>query len=301
MTPTLRFAVNVDPTTEDLEHTYQRAQLADELGIDLITMQDHPYNRRFMDTMTVLTALAVKTERVHLGTNVASLPLRPPAMLAKQVASLDVISGGRVEFGLGAGAFWQGITAFGGQERTPGEAYAAFKDALHILRGMWDNAGRAFNYEGRIYSVRGAQPGPLPAHRIPIWTGAIGPKMLKLTGQLADGIWLSSSYITPERLLETNRLIDEGAAEAGRAPDEIRRGYNLMGIIDVGQFGGRLANLKEGTLYGSPEEWVEILTRLYEDYRQDTFNFWPAADAPLDQIRAFAKEVAPALRQAVTA
>lgn len=295
------FGANVDPATDELAESFARAALADREGYDLITIQDHPYNRRFVDTWTLLTALAMKTERVHLGTNVASLPLRPPAMLAKAAATLDVLSGGRVELGLGAGAFWEGINAYGVSPRTPGEAYQAFEDALHIIRGMWDNAGRTFTYEGSVYQVRGARPGPVPAHPIRVWVGASGPRMLRLTGRMADGILVSSTYHSPARLLEDNKRIDEGAAEAGRQPTDIRRGYNLMGMVDFGQIGGRPAGLQQGVIYGTPSDWAAELKRLYTDFGQDTFILWPVGDQPVRQLEVFAREVMPAVREAVTA
>jgi len=293
------FGINVDPNVDGLSEAYERARFADESGIDLITIQDHPYNRRFFDTWTLLSVLAARTTRVHLGPNVASLPLRPPAMLAKQAATLDVISGGRVELGLGAGAFWDGIAALGGLRRSPGEAFEAYRDALHILRGMWDNAGRSFSYEGEHYSVQGAMPGPAPAHRIRIWAGALGNRMLRLTGQMADGWLVSSTYVPVEQLPERNARIDAGAEEAGRSPDDIRRGYNLVGIIDVGQPGASPASPQRGVLTGTTRDWIEQLVPYYTEYRIDTFIFWPAGEAAAEQLRAFAGEIIPAVRKAV--
>jgi alkanesulfonate monooxygenase SsuD/methylene tetrahydromethanopterin reductase-like flavin-dependent oxidoreductase (luciferase family) len=293
------FGANVDPTTSELAETFRRAVLADSGGFDLVTVQDHPYNRRFVDTWTLLTALAMRTERVHLGTNVANLPLRPPAMLAKAAATLDVLSNGRVQIGLGAGAFWQAIAAYGVPQRSPAEAYTAFEDALHILRGMWDGAGHSFTYEGKVYQVRGAQPGPAPAHRIPIWVGASGPKMLRLTGRMADGVLVSSTYESPARLLQINAQIDEGAGEAGRETSAIRRGYNVMGIVDYGQVGGKPAGLGDGVLYGRPQDWAAMLTELYTEYGQDTFIYWPVGGAGYKQLQAFAREVIPAVNAAV--
>ncbi len=300
MAQPLLFGINVDPTTDELDETLQRTQLADDNGLDLCTIQDHPYNRRYLDTWTLLAFLAARTQHIHLGTNVANLPLRPPAMLAKQAATLDVLSGGRLELGLGAGAYWPGIMAMGGPKRSPAEAYGAFEEALYIIKGMWANAGRAFTYEGEFYRVKGAQPGPVPAHPIRIWTGAVGPKMQRLTGRLADGILVSSTYVPPERLVEMNERIDQGAAEAGRPMDAIRRGYNLMGIIDVGQFGSGIPSHEPGVLYGSVQEWVDLLVRYHTDYRLDTFIFWPVADAPLAQLAAYAQEVIPAVRAKVS-
>jgi len=285
-----QFGVNVNPAADDVPDSFERARLADELGLDLITIQDHPYNRHFLETWTLLSVLGARTQRVRLGTNVASTPLRPPAMLAKAAATLDVLTGGRVELGLGAGAYWQGIAAYGGPTRARGAAFEAFREALAIIRGMLDHAGGTFTYEGEVYQVRGARPGPVPAHRIPLWIGALGPRMLRLTGQLGDGWLVSTSYVPPERLDAMNRQIDEGAAAAGRDPSAIRRGYNLMGAI------GAAGEEEVSGVVGPVAHWVETLTGLYRDERMDTFIFWPTAGDELRQVEIFAREVMPAVR-----
>lgn len=293
------FGLSIDPAADDPQEPIRRAQAADRYGLDLITVMDHPYNRRLFESWTLLTALAMVTERVHVGTNVASLPLRPPAMLAKQAATLDVLTGGRVELGVGAGAYWPGIAAYGGPKRAAGAAYTAFKEALHIIRGMWEHAGGSFTYKGEIYQVRGAHPGPAPAHNIRIWVGASGPRMLRLTGRMGDGILVSTTYQSPQRLLEINEQIDEGAAEAGRAPAAIRRGYNLMGVLDLGRSDTKITEREANNIYGPVEEWVEQLVRFYWEYRQDTFIFWPVSGNRMVQIEAFAQEVVPAVREAL--
>jgi alkanesulfonate monooxygenase SsuD/methylene tetrahydromethanopterin reductase-like flavin-dependent oxidoreductase (luciferase family) len=295
-----RFGLFLDPTVGDPREPVRLAKIADENGLDLLTIQDHPYQWRFYETWTLLTALAIATERIHVSPNVANLPLRPPAVLAKQAATLDVLTGGRVELGIGAGEFWQAIAAYGGPERTPGEAYAAFEDALHILRGMWENTGgKSFTYKGKIYEVKGAKPGPAPAHPIPIWVGASGPKMLRLTGRMADGLLVSHGYVPPEKLPQINALIDEGASEAGRSPEAIRRGYNVGGFIRSGA-GTVGASVQQGGIDGTVEHWVDQLTRFYSEYRQDTFIFWGGGDVA-EQLTIFAQEVVPAVKERVAA
>lgn len=296
-TPSPLFGISIDPSSANPEEPFRRARLADEAGLDLITLMDHPYNKKLFDTWTLLTALAIQTERAHVGTNVVNLPLRPPAMLAKMAATLDVLTGGRVELGIGAGGYWEGIAAFGGPQRSSSEAYRAFKDALHIIRGLWENTERSFTYEGEIYEVRGARFGPAPAHRIRIWAGAYGPQMLRLTGRMADGLLISYNYTKPEKLSEFNKQIDEGAWEAGRNPSEIRRGYNLMGVLDIGREDTSTTDLKDDYVSGSIREWTEKIATWYEMYRQDTFIFWPIAGNQLAQIEAFAQEVVPAVRE----
>ena len=95
----------------------------ERLGLDYIGVQDHPYQRRYVDTWTLLAMIAATTARVRVFPDVANLPLRPPAVLAKAAASLDRLSGGRFELGLGAGGFWDAIAAYGGPRRSLAEAF----------------------------------------------------------------------------------------------------------------------------------------------------------------------------------
>jgi alkanesulfonate monooxygenase SsuD/methylene tetrahydromethanopterin reductase-like flavin-dependent oxidoreductase (luciferase family) len=123
------FGLNIDPAQKKLQLAYSLAQIADSAPLDFIGIQDHPYNAHFFDTWTLLTFLAARTQRVRFLPNVLNLPLRPPSMLAKAAATLDVLANGRFELGLGAGAFWEGVVAYGGKERSPGEAVAAVAQA----------------------------------------------------------------------------------------------------------------------------------------------------------------------------
>src|SRR3712207_2596234 len=183
----IEFGANVDPLAAAPDVALAITRIADRAGLELVAIQDHPYNRTHLDTWTLLATLAVRTERVRFVTDVANLPLRPPAMLAKAAATLDVLTGGRVELGLGAGAFWDAIRAFGGPARGPREAVDALDEALQIMRLLW-SGGRGLRFDGAHYRLEGAQGGPVPAHPIGIWLGALGPRMLALTGRVADGV-----------------------------------------------------------------------------------------------------------------
>ena len=290
------FGLNIDPLTDRLALAYKLAQLADDASYDFIGIQDHPYNAGFLDTWTLQTALAMKTRRVRLFTNVTSLPLRPAPMLAKMAASLDVLSGGRVEVGLGAGAYWDGIVAYGAPRRAPSEAVAALEEAINIMRLFWQaDTGQPVTYKGQFYAVNGAQAGPAPLHPIGIWLGALKPRMLRLTGRLADGLLISSSYIPPEAVPPIQQTIDEAARKAGRDPLAIRRGYNLMGVVQ--RPGDRaLTARRPGLIIGPPQHWIDELTRYYHDLRLDTFIFWPLMGNEEEQARLFVKEVAAGVR-----
>jgi alkanesulfonate monooxygenase SsuD/methylene tetrahydromethanopterin reductase-like flavin-dependent oxidoreductase (luciferase family) len=287
----VRFGLFVVPDAQDPAATVARVVEAERIGLDLVGIQDHPYQRRFLDTWTLLSYLAARTERIRLVPDVANLPLRPPAVLAKSAASLDLLSGGRLDLGLGAGAFWEAIAAMGGPARTPRESVDALEEALHVLRLMWSGE-RSASFDGEHYSLRGVHPGPRPEHRIEVWLGAYGPRMMRLTGRLADG-WLPSLPRLPlEEIAPRIALLEEAADAAGRDPREIRRVANVNGRLHDGAPGGFLD--------GPPERWTEDLVVLHERHGFDTFILWLDGDEDGAQARRFAEEVAPRVREATT-
>src|SRR5919206_2521372 len=104
----LEFGISVDPSADSVDLALDLGTRADELGLDLLGIQDHPYQRRFLDTWMLMATILARTQRLRVFPDVANLPLRGAAMIAKQAASLDVLSGGRFELGLGAGGVWGG-------------------------------------------------------------------------------------------------------------------------------------------------------------------------------------------------
>ena len=286
----LKFGIFPVPNATDLEDLVDLVREADSLGLDLVGIQDHPYQRRFVDTFTLITALAVKTEHIRFFPDVASLPLRPPAILAKVAATIDLISSGRFELGLGAGAFWEAIGAIGGPRRSAGEAFQSLEEAIDIIRLMWSDE-RSVRYHGNHYQLGGVKPGPQPAHPIGIWLGVGGPRALNLLGRKADG-WIPSIPSMPiETLNDRHDAIDQGAIEAGRDPSEIRRLANVNGVITTGN--------TEGFLRGPADQWIDQLSELALDHRIDSFILWPDGD-PLRQTRLFA-DLVPAVEAAVAA
>ena len=286
----LEFGASVEPLADPPDWAARVAVAADRAGLDLFGIQDHPYQRRFLDTWTLISTLVPVTERIRFFPDVANLALRPPAMLAKAAASLDVLSGGRVEMGLGAGAFWDAVVAMGGPRRTPGEAVRSVEEAIKVMRLVWSEE-RSLRFDGEIYSLKGMKPGPQPTHEIGIWVGAGGPRMLGLIGRLADGWVPSMFWAPPDRLPELHERIDQGAEKVGRKPSEIRRAYNVSGRIGAGG---------EGPLEGPVSLWVEQLTRFSLEFGIDTFIYWPSEERER-QVELFAGEVVPAVREAVSA
>jgi alkanesulfonate monooxygenase SsuD/methylene tetrahydromethanopterin reductase-like flavin-dependent oxidoreductase (luciferase family) len=295
----LRFGISIVPATEHLDRIRALVRAADEAALDLVGIQDHPYQHHFLDTWSLIGTLLAETKRVTLFTDVANLPLRPAAVMAKAAASLDVLSGGRFELGLGAGGFPDGIAGMGGPRRTPGESVEALEEAIDVIRLMWSDE-RSVSFDGAYYKLDGARPGPRPAHPMSIWLGAFKPRMLRLVGRKADG-WLPSlGLLTREELRAGNEQIDAAAEREGRDPRSIRRLINVQGLVGEGPAPPRsslpVGYLAGEPLAGPPDWWAETLSGFVAD-GFDTLVFWPVDPVP-EQVELFAREVVPALGSA---
>jgi alkanesulfonate monooxygenase SsuD/methylene tetrahydromethanopterin reductase-like flavin-dependent oxidoreductase (luciferase family) len=233
----VEFGISVVPSAGKVEAIRATVAAADRNGLDLVGIQDHPYQWRFLDTWMLMASLLAQTDRIRFFADVTNLPMRPPAVLAKQAATLDVLSGGRFELGLGAGGFWDAVAAMGGPRRTPAQAVDALEEAIAIIRTSWSGE-RSVHFEGTYYSAHGYHPGPPPEHPISIWIGAYRPRMLRLIGRLGDGWIPSLGYVEVADIGRGNAVIDEAAIAAGREPSAIRRMANVSGNIGPENRGG---------------------------------------------------------------
>ena len=282
----LQFGIFPSPDAAAADQTLELAQLAEVSGLELVSLQDHPYQARHLDTWTLLSVIAARTSAIRVAPNVANLALRPPVVLARSAATLDLLSSGRVELGIGSGAFWDAIVAAGGPRRTPGEAVEALVEAIGIIRAVWGTG--TIRAVGKHYQVNGLHAGPQPAHDIAIWVGSYKPRMLRLTADLADAWIPSMPYAEPAELSKLNAIIDEAAVANGRGPQAIRRMYNVNGRFGNGA----------GFLQGSVTDWAEQLAGLAIDEGISTFIL---GTDRADDVRRFALEVVPAVREQVEA
>jgi FAD/FMN-containing dehydrogenase len=240
------------------------AKRSEQLGFDLVTFSEQPETDQpaSLDTWTTLAWVAGQTERIRIAGNALNLSQHAPAVLARGAASLDLLSGGRLELALGAGEAVQSA-----------EALQAAEEAIDVIRGMLDAGQRTpLRYDGTYHRVPGAQRGPLPAHHIPIWLGTSEQRMLPLIGRKADG-WLASlDLLGPDGLREGNKIIDEAALAAGRDPADIRR------IVNIG--------------YRSAQELLPLVL-------EEGIGTFVLVVDDLSTMERFAAEVIPALRATV--
>ncbi|MGR2752574.1 LLM class flavin-dependent oxidoreductase [Agromyces arachidis] len=227
----IEFGTFITPSALDHRRTVALAVASEEAGFEYATFQDHPYQPRFLDTWTLMSWVGARTSRIRISANVHNMLLRPPAVLARAAASLDLLTDGRVVLALGAGGFSQAAEAMGAPARTPAEAGDALAEAIAVIRELQDAdaAGGVF-LDHRFHPVRGAKRGPAPAQRLlPIWLGVLKPKGLRLVGRSADG-WLPSLGRLErgaDSLDAGHAVIDAAATAAGRDPRGIRRLLNV--------------------------------------------------------------------------
>lgn len=282
MTRPVEFGYFLVPNADD--PLLDTARRVEALGLEWVGIQDHPYQRRYVDTWMLMAAIAASTSSLRIFPAVTCLPLRPPAVLAKSAATIDLLSGGRFELGMGAGAFWDAIVAYGGERRGPGESLEALEEAITVIRMIWSGE-RGLRFDGDHHHLAGAQGGPVPAHDIGIWLGVYGPRALDLTGRVADG-WVPSFRGDLGQVVGMAQRLDEAIERAGRPANAVRRVLNVSGEITSGA--------SEGMFRGPVDRWVDDLTLLAVEHGFDTFIFWGDGDGQLDR---FGEEVVPAVRE----
>jgi alkanesulfonate monooxygenase SsuD/methylene tetrahydromethanopterin reductase-like flavin-dependent oxidoreductase (luciferase family) len=288
----LQFSTFPEPTLDGGKDPVGLAIDSERWGYDLVSFQDHPYVPGYLDVWPLMSWVAARTERIRVAPNVLNTAMRSPAIVAKQAASLDLLSGGRVELGLGAGYFWDAMVSMGVERRTPGQSVEAFGEALEVIRALWARLSTSPDepvYRAGIYHhLDGVRPGPAPAHEIPVWVGATQPRMLRLVGRKAD-VWTATlgAGLTRRQWQQASTVIDESAAAAGREPSAIRRFAAVTGTF-----------VSRGTdyLHGPPDQWVE---QLLPSVLEDGVSGFLLATDDRPTLERFAAEVIPALRSAV--
>lgn len=284
----LLFGTTVIPTVGGRTDPVEDALHAEQLGFDLVTCWDHLHgDTPSYETLTLLTWIASRTERIRIGPNVLGLPYRHPTVTAKMAETLHRLSGGRFILGLGAGGNNAEFRAWGLDPRTPSEKVEATQEAIELIRAMWTEP--EVMYEGFHFRTDHAQMEPKPETPIPIWVGAYGPRMLELVGRLADGWIPSMSYAPPDRAVKLRERVLRAAEAAGRDPTDITYAYNVVVLVQDG------AQDPSGRVVaGSPDE---VARRLAEIAKKGftCLNLWPRGDRVGGRER-LAKEVIPTVR-----
>jgi alkanesulfonate monooxygenase SsuD/methylene tetrahydromethanopterin reductase-like flavin-dependent oxidoreductase (luciferase family) len=287
----LGFGVALSPAADDphfggLAGLVNEAQLAEDLGFDLVTVSDHMHGRRpTFEAWTALSFVAARTTRIAVAPVVLGLPYRHPAVLAKMSETLDRLSNGRLILGLGAGGFDTEFAAFGLAVRSPASKVTALREAMRILRGLWEQA--TVSFDGDAFTLRDAQLEPKPAHRIPIWLGSYGERSLALTGELADGWIPSLPRLGLPKATGMLKRVRDAAGRAGRNPDAVTCSANV--VVRIGNYLPPAAEAVQGGTDAVMAQFADII--------RAGFTMPVCAFDSASQRELFATKVLPRLRQ----
>lgn len=308
----LKWGLQTSPQHVSYGELLQVWQRADALGYDSAWLFDH-FMPIFSDPTgpcfegwTLLTALAVQTQKLHAGLLVTSMIYRNPAVLAKIGATLDVVTGGRMEMGVGAGWFEQEARAYGMEFLSASERLKQLDEGVQVIKSLWVN--EISNFQGQYYQLNEARCEPKPAQlpNPPIWIGGQGEKVtLRIVAQHADG-WDMDMAPLDEYRRKLDALVGH-CAKFGRAPESVRKMIHFPGIISNDEKSLRprveamarswntdIENLRQRVLIGTPEQAAEQLAQFVE-LGVEHFVLSVAPPYDMRMIELFVEEVAPRL------
>ncbi len=241
----LRFGVLIAQHQRDWQFLLDGFKLADEIGLDSAWVFDHfiplygSEDGPCLDGWTLLGGLAAHTSHTRVGILVTGNTYRNPVLLAKQAVTVDTISGGRLNFGVGAGWFEREHDAYGFTFPPLKERVERFAEAMAVIDRLMKN--QRSNFDGIYYKLHDAPFAPKPAQHIPIVIGASGPKMLRIVAQYAD-IWDTlGGDVSPEHFTALSAQVERNCREIGRDPISIRwqlsaGGHNIENVDTFRRF-----------------------------------------------------------------
>jgi F420-dependent oxidoreductase-like protein len=307
----MKIGVHIGSMTHSMDDLLRIYRMADEARLHWVSVSDHLYANPLVkpeireipcfEGISTLAAVAAVTKHVRIGTMMICIPFRNPALLAKAIVSVDHISGGRVELGVGAGWFSEEFTEFGYPFPPIGERFDMLEEALQILRSMFDPDQKVTHFKGKHYTVDGAICAPKPVQKkLRIWIGGRGPKRTpRVAAQYADGF--NTPYLDPQDYKARLDELDRACEKVKRDPATLTRTVNLhflMGAneksIKVGRerFAAMPDTHRQGALLGGKQEAIDRMAEYMEVGAQGlNIAFRPPVD--WDSYQQFLEEVAP--------
>ena len=259
-----------------------------------------PATMPLLEAWTALSALARDTTNIRLGTSVLCNSYRHPSVLAKMAATLDIISGGRLDLGLGAGWFQREFEAFGIPFPAVGDRVSALGEALEVIKAIWTQPNPV--YSGRFYSLDGAvcDPPPVQKPHPPLWVGGEGDRVHRIAARSAQGI--NIRYWSPEKVKRRKDFLAQACASVGRDPSTLR--LSLMSLLAPTESAEQEARIRaefsgvpdSGLIVGPADKCIERINEYYES-GVDTFLFTIPHVAESDFIHTIGENVLTAFQR----
>ena len=295
----LRFGVGSLPNVP-WDEMLKRYLYFEELGFDIAGTGDHFVNTAnprdpFFELWTLTSAWSAKTTSIRIGTWVTQIPFRNPALLARQALTVDHISNGRLELGLGTGVtFDPSCEMMGIPNWSPRERVARFREYVEIVDRLLSN--EVTTYEGRYYQIKEAvmNPRPVQKPRPQILVAALGPVMIKLAARYADTwntfSWCSTFEERLEEIRQRNEFVNKYCREIGRDPQSLRRSYLMFDPE---------ARMRDGLIsYYESEDVFRDAVRGFVDVGITEFLlYYPFREEQLSMFEKIAREVIPELKE----
>ncbi|HMG43474.1 MAG TPA: LLM class F420-dependent oxidoreductase [Acidimicrobiales bacterium] len=301
--------IGIDGAEAQWAKTVEIAKLAEALGYDSIWVYDHfhnvprPVHEAVFECWTTLAALSQQTTRVRLGQMVGCATYRNPGLLAKITSNIDVISGGRLDWGIGAGWYDHEYQGYGYEFMPAKDRIRVLRETVEIVKSMWTEADTS--YEGRFFTLDGAQcdPKPLQDPHPPILIGGSGEQLtLRVVARLADR---SNFGGNPEEFTHKAEVLQRHCDDVGRDYDDIEKTWSPevfvreteeeLRAVGGSTFGEPFDTWQAGNLVGTPEQVVEKIGR-YVDLGATSFIPWHRDYPGTETLTLFAEQVIPAFR-----
>lgn len=300
----------IDDPQDKWAKTLEIAKLAEELGFDSLWVYDHfhnvprPAHEAVFECWTVIAALSQQTSRIRLGQMVGCNAYRNPALLAKITSTVDVISGGRLDWGIGAGWYEQEFRAYGYAFPPPKDRIGQLREAVEIVKAMWTQPD--VTYHGSYFDVDGAQcdPKPLQQPHPPVWIGGGGEQLtLRVVARHATH---SNFGGKPHEWAHKRDVLRGHCQAVGRDPDEITMTWSpevylreteaeVVAAGSKSRWGEPAESWRAGNLVGTPEQVCEKI-RTYQELGCGGIVPWCADYPSTESLQLLAEQVLPEFR-----
>jgi F420-dependent oxidoreductase-like protein len=300
----------IDGATAKWDKSVQIVQRAEQLGYDSIWVYDHfhnvprPAHEAVFECWTAMAAISQLTSTIRLGQMVGCNSYRSPGLLAKITSMVDVISGGRLDWGIGAGWYELEYRGYGYEFPTPKDRIGMLRETVEIVTSMWSQPETTYKGEHYELSRANCDPKPLQSPHPPIWIGGGGEQLtLRVVARLAD---CSNFGGNLDQWAHKRDVLRAHCADVGRDPDEIRMTWSPEVFIratedEIAAAGSRslwnepAASWRAGNLVGTPEQVAEKV-QAYADLGCRGFIPWCADYPDTESLELFATEVMPAFQ-----